>query len=578
MPAGLTKVILQPLLQSIVEAEGPMSARANGLLAYHRRKSCKIDDQLIERASTSASDSEDEESPRSPTPARLPSSLWAAVTGPRTVMREFREEWGSGAAKVLVWEESAKEVLLCGSFTSPPWLVQLRMLKCPSTRKIWLPFAELFPDLEPGSYQYKFIVDGEWKVDNAGYKARDGDGHVNNVLYVGVPPPLISPQTVQRKPKGWSEPARTVICSTVEEPEDFQLCRREERRSRSEPSQLLGTWSGQISKCNYESCNLPAAVLGLLQSAGSFSRLPVGIQNPRKTSGLRLRCGSFTIPHPSKARSGGADSCFFTTEGAAFGVADGVGEWEWRFRINPRAFADEMMGACGRRAEETIQEETPAELRAQDALATGYSSTSSFGSATALVACLDKTGSKLGVANVGDSGMMHLRRKDSVASSVIGRTNEQQHRFNCPYQLSRLPTEEDFPRLLSEGRTALVNLLKKNPTVFQDSPADADLYTFDLQEGDMLVAGSDGVFDNLFESDISSLCNSAVSPYEANHDSTSPTDPTHMATALAQAASAKAGDRTSLTPFSRNAQRSGVRHTGGKLDDICVVVAWVTRD
>ena len=34
----------------------------------------------------------------------------------------------------------------------------------------------------------------------------------------------------------------------------------------------------------------------------------------------------------------------------------------------------------------------------------------------------------------------------------LARTREQQHAFNCPYQLSLLPKPADFPALLEQGK------------------------------------------------------------------------------------------------------------------------------
>eukprot|EP00913_Durusdinium_trenchii_P011065 g10387.t2 len=88
-------------------------------------------------------------------------------------------------------------------------------------------------------------------------------------------------------------------------------------------------------------------------------------------------------------------------------VADGVGEWQWRFGLDPRAFADELMNGAKTAGEQTQhQVGMKAAMRAQLMLSEGYQGASSFGSATALVAALDPSGeAKLGVANLGDSGL-----------------------------------------------------------------------------------------------------------------------------------------------------------------------------
>ena len=153
---------------------------------------------------------------------------------------------------------------------------------------------------------------------------------------------------------------------------------------------------------------------------------------------LFLDTGVKVIPHPEKGD--GADSYFCTPN--ALGCADGVGEWEWRFRICPRAFADALM--FGSR-DNLAQGKTCLE-----ALTIAHANAEAFGSATALVTSLEKD--ILHICNLGDSGLAIFRDNTSIY-----KTKEMQHSFNCPYQLAKLPSEKDFPRLLAEGKHVLVN-------------------------------------------------------------------------------------------------------------------------
>eukprot|EP00971_Amphidinium_carterae_P056055 1105589-Amphidinium_carterae.2 len=54
-----------------------------------------------------------------------------------------------------------------------------------------------------------------------------------------------------------------------------------------------------------------------------------------------------------------------------------------------------------------------------------------------------------------------------VAYRCLARTKEQQHSFNCPFQLSRLPVPDDFPRLVKEG---LRRLKKEKATLLRIAP------------------------------------------------------------------------------------------------------------
>ncbi|KAF9345254.1 hypothetical protein BGX34_004907 [Mortierella sp. NVP85] len=91
-----------------------------------------------------------------------------------------------------------------------------------------------------------------------------------------------------------------------------------------------------------------------------------------------------------------------------------------------------------------------------------------IGSSTACLAILRDD--ELRIANLGDCGVSVIRRNE-----FIFRTEEQQHSFNYPYQLG---------------------------TGSSDSPSDALTFTVKVESGDIVVMGSDGIFDNLFDEDI----------------------------------------------------------------------------
>lgn len=298
------------------------------------------------------------------------------------------------------------------------------------------------------------------------------------------------------------------------------------------------------------------------------------------TEKLIFQNGAFSIPHPEKATPGGADSYFAAEHGLSLGVADGVGEWEWRFGINARAFADELMNGC----QDHLKDKTDMELdssrggpsqHALQALQNGFRATKSFGSSTGLVAVLNRSG-HLGVANLGDSALLLVRRKEVDPMSgfrCLARTREQQHAFNCPYQLSLLPQPEDFPALLEEGKEKLVRAMERRPKSKTDCPYDADLFDLHVQEGDLLVLGTDGVFDNLYVDEICELAGAAVGPLEA--DACHITEAAQIAQAVAKAAFHRSLDRLAKSPFSEHARQAGLYHTGGKMDDITCVCAWI---
>lgn len=140
-------------------------------------------------------------------------------------------------------------------------------------------------------------------------------------------------------------------------------------------------------------------------------------------------------------------------------------------------------------------------------------------------------GRELKYANLGDSGFMVIR-----GDKLAFRTREQTHGFNTPYQIG------------TGG----------------DRPADAEEGKVRLEEGDVIVMGTDGLFDNLFDREIVGLVQSGLRENRG---------PEELAKMIAHRAHQAAAKSTGEVPFGKNARASGYRFEGGKMDDITVVVA-----
>ncbi|XP_665773.1 hypothetical protein [Cryptosporidium hominis TU502] len=106
----------------------------------------------------------------------------------------------------------------------------------------------------------------------------------------------------------------------------------------------------------------------------------------------------------------------------------------------------------------------------------------------------------------------------------------------------------------------------------------------------MVILGTDGLFDNLFDFEITSISGLSFSPIESKLfynclDYT--TTPMVIAKSIALSAYYKSLDPFSKTPFANQAKRfySGGKNSlfesqsfsGGKEDDISVLVAWVVH-
>ena len=92
-----------------------------------------------------------------------------------------------------------------------------------------------------------------------------------------------------------------------------------------------------------------------------------------------------------------------------------------------------------------------------------------------------------------------------------------------------------------------------------------------MQPHDLVVLATDGVWDNLFESEIQALIDATMTEPPPWLE----TEITNLASTIASAAEATAHSKTKTTPFVQTAAEAGHRFVGGKLDDISVVVAVI---
>ncbi|KAJ2741298.1 hypothetical protein GGI20_005287 [Coemansia sp. BCRC 34301] len=308
------------------------------------------------------------------------------------------------------------------------------------------------------------------------------------------------------------------------------------------------------------------------------------------------------------ATSAGEDAFFHRTD--ALGIADGVGGWAGVKDADPSLFARRLMHHVSLEVQryEDIDDEmfshyydaAPVDIlrRAYEFTLGEMEALAMRGSSTACVVVL--RGDELRVANLGDCGLTVVRQGD-----MVYRTEEQQHSFNYPYQLG---TE-----------------------AHSDRPSDAQVFRLKIQKGDVIIVGSDGVFDNLFDEDILEEVNQHLPPamraegqpelkystdslwyesqqsgdrleaicqngspdkqVEATPSSSAKVvaappklslpqfhiDPRAISLAIAKRAKLVSEDtRYTESPFQMRAMQEGLYYQGGKRDDITVVVAVVT--
>ncbi|EZG81164.1 putative protein phosphatase 2C [Gregarina niphandrodes] len=296
---------------------------------------------------------------------------------------------------------------------------------------------------------------------------------------------------------------------------------------------------------------------------------------------LCLRAGWSMTTHPEKRMTGGADSFYVSRDGRVLALADGVGAWE-QLGVNSRAYADELVTAIKDVWEDAYHSIHSLHLKpsllARELMTLAAKAPVSYGSATCTIAVFDPMRQELGICNLGDSGVSLLRRNNKGHITPYFRTPEMTHFFNCPFQLSKTPSRKVIEKILG-----LKNIENGKGFVLpaQDAPKHAHCFDLRVEEGDLLLMASDGLWDNLWPWEISSLCTLTLTPLEALilHDDTLLTEGTDIARALTEAASWKSQDPRSSTPFAKNytAECGMPGFTGGKWDDITVIAAWVAR-
>ncbi|KAK9773681.1 putative 5-azacytidine resistance protein azr1 [Seiridium cardinale] len=292
----------------------------------------------------------------------------------------------------------------------------------------------------------------------------------------------------------------------------------------------------------------------------------------------------------SKRPASGQDAFFIArvgdTNAVALAVADGVGGWE-ESGVDPADFSHGFCDYMALAAYEHKPGVSPP-LTAKGLMQKGYDCVCSdksihAGGSTACVAIATDDG-KLEVANLGDSGFIHLR-----LNAVHNYSDPQTHAFNTPYQLSVVPASM-LARAAAFGGAQLC-----------DYPKDSDVTTHSLKHGDILVFASDGLWDNVFNQDILKLTSRIMTgsgawksseggirvvddlaPFTQAEDSAQKPVTLQAAIAVDIALTAKALSLNQRIdgPFAKEVQKYYPQEDwhGGKVDDICVVVVVVSEE
>ncbi|EPY24348.1 protein phosphatase 2C [Strigomonas culicis] len=267
----------------------------------------------------------------------------------------------------------------------------------------------------------------------------------------------------------------------------------------------------------------------------------------------------------------GEDSFFVANNYKVIGIADGVGGWREQ-GVDASQFANSLMENAKLFVETHRKERDPEAI-----LEAAYGKVLrdkkvKAGSSTACVAVLntDTEGKNvLDVANLGDSGLLVVRNREQLF-----RVHEKVHAFNLPFQLAVLPRH-------LQGRA------------FSDRVKDCVRESVEVQEGDVIVMGTDGLFDNRFNSElaedagwIGKTASSAVSSIPVvgfllsgffSDSRVEYVDPYRVVQRVVADAHRTSLNQEVNSPWASMLRQYGVKDAmGGKSDDITVILSRVS--
>mmetsp|Transcript_14043 Transcript_14043/g.24658 ORF Transcript_14043/g.24658 Transcript_14043/m.24658 type:complete len:464 (+) Transcript_14043:95-1486(+) len=291
----------------------------------------------------------------------------------------------------------------------------------------------------------------------------------------------------------------------------------------------------------------------------------------QKNKPLCFNAKAYQKTHPLKAVKGQKDADATLCSPMLVAVADGVSQIE-EFGIDASELPNELLNQVEQLAVCQLLpgQETEEYLGPISMMRDAYEATASLGSTTVLTAIMDnstkihgKLHPMIAVCSIGDCEILILRRAQDQAGRLMPIFHTEMQRIDgnaqSPLQLARVDdtVDPDF------DPSVAIEVIEQGSAV----------HCVSAFEGDIVVAGSDGVFDNLFIDEILSICDEMLNPPQAAGAKWRPCDRSllgHCAQRLVQAAHAKTDPQGGMykdTPI-------GV---GGKIDDTSVLVGEVVE-
>lgn len=287
-----------------------------------------------------------------------------------------------------------------------------------------------------------------------------------------------------------------------------------------------------------------------------------------KNKPLCFQSQAYQQTHPTKAQKGHKDADATLTAPMILGVADGVSQIE-DFGIDASLLPRELLKVCDELAMYQLIPGT--QVEPQDTyrgpiplMRRAFEATESLGSLTVCLAIMDnstkihgKLHPMVAIITIGDCELLILRRVQGARTQLQAVCHTEMQRIDghaqTPLQLARVDAriDPDF----YEGIT--IEVIEKGSAV----------HCVSAYEGDIVIMGSDGVFDNLFLDEITDLANTILSP--SSQTPVPDSQLKHLATSIVKACH----DKTRAGP--NGVMPEAPIGKGGKKDDTSCVVGEV---
>lgn len=228
-----------------------------------------------------------------------------------------------------------------------------------------------------------------------------------------------------------------------------------------------------------------------------------------KNKPLCFNARAYQETHPNKIVKGQKDADATLCSPMLVAVADGVSQIE-EFGIDASELPNELLNVVEDLAMKQLLpgKETEPYCGPISLMREAYETTTSMGSTTILTAIMDnstkihgKLHPMIAVCSVGDCQIIILRRGTNGMLQTVFQTDMQRIDGNAqqPLQIARVDdtVDPDFDESIA------IEVIERGSAV----------HCISAFEGDIVIAGSDGVFDNLFVDEIVDICDNMLPVY-----------------------------------------------------------------